>query len=375
VTMKSVVIESPFAGDVELNLRYVRAAMHDCIVNHNEAPYASHALYTQEGVLDDDIPKERTLGIEAGFVYRDLTSKTVVYADLGVSKGMKYGIKHAEESGHPIEYRTLPESLMSWVRKDTTLELSDDSSNLKEEAGYLPSLVETWKDLNYRIDADYETDYTHIEGCDGCYCSCSTIHDAHVSEVGPLTLFHLVDEYYVMGSDKEKSQFHKLLAWRFLSCCFRKLDVKSMFSVSVVQGYYGDEIGDINMDSLTTWDTLDKELAAFNSISTSNKVRHLLTREYGLLSPNASNVKKWTLKQIPTKSVVFEKETIPYSENPYTILFLHQKQVPMPGIICIPAGKKYTLIDGHHRFSCILSYREEEGRSRAWPKVWAIVPG
>jgi hypothetical protein len=105
-----VVIESPYAGDVERNLRYLRACMHDCLVNHQEAPYASHALYTQPGVLDDTIPEERQLGIEAGFAFRPLMKKTVVYEDLGYSRGMNYGIKHAEEIGHPIEYRTLGES-------------------------------------------------------------------------------------------------------------------------------------------------------------------------------------------------------------------------------------------------------------------------
>jgi len=101
-----VVVESPYAGDIERNLRYVRACMRDCLLR-GEAPYASHALYTQPGVLRDEVPEERQHGIEAGFAFRPLMKKTVVYTDLGYSTGMKYGIKHAEEIGHPIEYRTL----------------------------------------------------------------------------------------------------------------------------------------------------------------------------------------------------------------------------------------------------------------------------
>ena len=102
-----VVVESPYAGDIEKNMRYVRACMHDCIVNHHESPYASHALLTQEGVLRDEVPDERMLGIHAGFAFRAATKKTVVYTDLGYSRGMNYGIAHAQEIGHPIEYRTL----------------------------------------------------------------------------------------------------------------------------------------------------------------------------------------------------------------------------------------------------------------------------
>lgn len=106
--MRKVIIESPYAGNVELNLRYLRACMHDSIVNHSEAPFASHGLYTQPGVLDDGIPEERALGIAAGFEWRSLADVTVVYMNLGITKGMQYGIDHATKGGKPIEYRALP---------------------------------------------------------------------------------------------------------------------------------------------------------------------------------------------------------------------------------------------------------------------------
>ena len=60
------------------------------------------------GVLDDDIPEERELGIRAGFMYREVAHLTAVYTDLGISGGMKLGIEHAEGVGRPIDYRTLP---------------------------------------------------------------------------------------------------------------------------------------------------------------------------------------------------------------------------------------------------------------------------
>jgi hypothetical protein len=102
-----VIIESPFAGNVELNLAYLRAAMHDCLLR-GEAPFASHGLYTQPGVLDDGKPEERTLGIEAGFAFRYAAQKTVVYVDLGMSRGMQLGIQHTEQIGCTVERRTLP---------------------------------------------------------------------------------------------------------------------------------------------------------------------------------------------------------------------------------------------------------------------------
>ena len=52
--MKKVIIESPFAGDTETNIKYARECLRDSIFR-GEAPLASHVLYTQDGVLDDTI--------------------------------------------------------------------------------------------------------------------------------------------------------------------------------------------------------------------------------------------------------------------------------------------------------------------------------
>lgn len=106
--MRRVIIESPYAGDVERNLRYLRACMADSL-RRGEAPFASHALYTQPGVLDDMIPAEREQGILAGFAWREVAELTVVYADLGVSRGMEFGINDARRIGQAVDMRTLGE--------------------------------------------------------------------------------------------------------------------------------------------------------------------------------------------------------------------------------------------------------------------------
>lgn len=72
-----------------------------------EAPIASHLLYTQDGVLNDDIPEERAHGVDAGLAWRTVAEASVVYTDLGISKGMEYGIAAAKAAGVPVEFRTL----------------------------------------------------------------------------------------------------------------------------------------------------------------------------------------------------------------------------------------------------------------------------
>lgn len=102
--MKIVILESPYAGDVEKNVEYARKCLRDSL-QRGEAPMASHLLYTQPGVLDDSVPSERQQGIDAGLAWRRIAEASVVYADNGISDGMRYGIEAAKQAGLPIEMR------------------------------------------------------------------------------------------------------------------------------------------------------------------------------------------------------------------------------------------------------------------------------
>ncbi len=104
--MRLVIVESPYAGDVEENVEYARAAIRDAL-SRGEAPIASHLLYTQPGVLDDLVPSERQWGIDAGLAWGKVADATVVYTDRGMSRGMEYGVAAAQRDGRPIEYRTI----------------------------------------------------------------------------------------------------------------------------------------------------------------------------------------------------------------------------------------------------------------------------
>jgi hypothetical protein len=107
VHMRRVILESPYAGDIDANLAYARACIRDSLVR-GEAPIASHLLYTQAGILNDDEPNERAHGINAGhaWIFGDLHAM-VVYTDLGISGGMQAGINTASLRGLTIEFRTL----------------------------------------------------------------------------------------------------------------------------------------------------------------------------------------------------------------------------------------------------------------------------
>ncbi len=104
--MRLVVVESPYAGDIEANEAYARKAALDCL-KRGEAPIASHLLFTQKGLLDDNDPHQRQAGIAAGHAWIHVADAIIVYTDNGISSGMRAGIDVANRYNIPIEYRKL----------------------------------------------------------------------------------------------------------------------------------------------------------------------------------------------------------------------------------------------------------------------------
>jgi hypothetical protein len=101
-----VIVESPFAGAFK-NVTYSRECIRDCL-NRGESPFASHLLYTQKGVLNDDLPDERQRGIDAAIGWLEVADYIAVYMDLGITVGMVYGITRAARLGKPVRLR--------WIR-------------------------------------------------------------------------------------------------------------------------------------------------------------------------------------------------------------------------------------------------------------------
>lgn len=104
--IRRVFICSPFRGNTEFNIKYARKAMAHSLAL-GEAPFAPHLLYTQPSVLDDDKPADRERGMTAGAVWMLNSELIAVYADHGISDGMKREIAGASRAGITIEVRTL----------------------------------------------------------------------------------------------------------------------------------------------------------------------------------------------------------------------------------------------------------------------------
>lgn len=102
--MKRVVLVSPWRGDHDRNRAYGLECLRDCL-RRGEAPIAGHLLLTQ--VLDDNDPKDRVLGINAGQVWLPVADLVVAYADYGITDGMQRDIDTALNMGRDVVMRHL----------------------------------------------------------------------------------------------------------------------------------------------------------------------------------------------------------------------------------------------------------------------------
>jgi hypothetical protein len=104
--MRRVILESPYAGDVAANVEYARRCVRDCVLR-GEAPIASHLLFTQPGILDDQVPRERAMGIDAGLAWLAVADVMVLYIDRGMSPGMQEAMRLAQRCGLATELRSI----------------------------------------------------------------------------------------------------------------------------------------------------------------------------------------------------------------------------------------------------------------------------
>lgn len=124
-----VIVESPYSGDIELNIYYARLCMLDSY-KRNEAPFLGHLLYTQiskdmkdEFLHDEDEQKQlfgREHGLLCNYVWREKAKKTIFYTDLGWSSGMKQALEECYFLIQPMEERKIEnweELKKNFVRK------------------------------------------------------------------------------------------------------------------------------------------------------------------------------------------------------------------------------------------------------------------
>lgn len=107
--MRRVVLESPYRGEIERNVIYARRATRDSLLR-GESPSPMHLVHPQPGILRDEVPEERALGIAAHIAWIEVADVVAMYVDYGISGGMKEAQLEAERLGKIISIRKIGEN-------------------------------------------------------------------------------------------------------------------------------------------------------------------------------------------------------------------------------------------------------------------------
>lgn len=80
-----ILVESPYAGDIQRNSEYARRAMLH-VIEQGHTPIVPHLLYPQ--VLDDSDPLQRERALEMCAELREQAEEVWFFIDYGMSSGM-----------------------------------------------------------------------------------------------------------------------------------------------------------------------------------------------------------------------------------------------------------------------------------------------
>ena len=105
---RKIYVASKYAGDVQTN---IENAIWCCryVIDRGYMPVASHLLYPQ--ILDDNIPREREMGLMFGLALLATCDEVWVFTDGGeISSGMAKEIEEATRLGIPVRKLEMGES-------------------------------------------------------------------------------------------------------------------------------------------------------------------------------------------------------------------------------------------------------------------------
>lgn len=197
---------------------------------------------------------------------------------------------------------------------------------------------DSWGDLTFRycIDIDYDN---HNEGCDcSMICRCSRIENIQIKNVELNEIRNKIIDFY--HNQKIK------LSYFDIYCLDRLLVINEIYKgdswyVNVRSGYYGEEIGDVD---LIKEKQIREQFEKIISYNTTDKIHTILILEYGYVLEDLLD-KRFEICEVSRDDVVLNQKQY-YKKIAKTKLY---SNYDLPKAICLFDGGKYRVIDGYHR--------------------------
>jgi 3-mercaptopyruvate sulfurtransferase SseA len=105
-----IIVESPFRGknrfERKVNLAYAAKCCYH-VYEQGHIPFASHLFFPE--FLDEDDPKERAAGIEAGYYFWSIADEVWFFVYREWSKGMTMALTKVRAENKPYQILNLPQ--------------------------------------------------------------------------------------------------------------------------------------------------------------------------------------------------------------------------------------------------------------------------
>lgn len=210
---------------------------------------------------------------------------------------------------------------------------------------------------------DYQRDYscTNKDCSVESICRCSTISNICKLSVD---LSDLTDSIYKQFYDNQSKNYKrdqklssvlyggdvvdKYCIYRLL--VYSKLYDVDLWNVDICQGYYGQEIGLISIDS-DIYEIISNQIhEVVNILDLSTKLKYCLTKEYRQLLPDLA-LAEFELVSIYKSSIDFKKLDQNYINQckQDDLSFYSSSEYSLPRGIVKRDRDSYTIIDGYHR--------------------------
>jgi polyhydroxyalkanoate synthesis regulator phasin len=195
----------------------------------------------------------------------------------------------------------------------------------------------------YYGEVDYDTSYNCDDGCDP-YCRCGEIENERMTSIDYNAIAQDVMDYLNCEDDNVLYPLSKYI---------EKTVNSDSFNIHVENGYYGQEIGSIELNSGTVSVIIEYAQNLINK-SSETLITEGLIQEHGYLLNRNESISdvinhEWKLSEFLDKLVITN-----FNPNKEKIQKLIDAKY-FNGFITKDDNGKMKLIDGHHRFQALIN--------------------
>jgi len=196
-------------------------------------------------------------------------------------------------------------------------------------------------DFRYCVDYDYDEGFhNHYECEEEGICRCSTIENLRIEDYSIASLSEELLKIYNWDYKNIKKQPIFVYALeRYLRIIVKKYGADEIFQAHVYDGYYGEEVKNVNIEDTT----IIAGLAHLPTLNSDQLIEFVLIEEYGYLLPKLQN-SVYTIETVLLKDIVIPNDSYVRKLDKDII----ESYKNYDGIVAILDGDNHV-IDGYHR--------------------------